>query len=574
MLSRISVSSKVLLLVLVVMGFGLLALPVGWLIVERISHDSVAKLEAVMLDGHRVKLRALSDTQALTIATGLESIDDEEERIEYIRAMCKDAWYQATEDEEKKSGYFFCYTKDGVNVALPPAPEKQGKSLWNVQDQKGTYLIRELSSLAQAGGGFLEYYWEKPPANDVQLKLGYARMIPGSDYWIGTGIYIDDIEVQKADAEGRVAAAVRKYGFFGGLTLAAYLLLFVVPLSLLLVRSIRNPIRSLVERMQDIAEGDGDLTLRVDDSRGDELGELGRWFNTFVGKVHDIVRDVYRSSVEVASAATEIAASSEEMANSLELQSQQVGSINRAVEQMNQSAGLAASKVQVARSEATDAGAVAQEGGGIVRETIAEMQAIEDAVSSSAHSVKELGDRSAEIGRITSVIQDIADQTNLLALNAAIEAARAGEHGRGFAVVADEVRQLADRTTTATREIAESITAIQTETKRAVERMTLGTEQVARGMEQSSRAGESLTQIVSKASAVEQVVTEIASMIEQQAASSSDIVGSTETMRASSMEAYQGSHQAAEAAGLLSEKAEELQRLVSAFKLDLGRTGS
>ena len=214
-----------------------------------------------------------------------------------------------------------------------------------------------------------------------------------------------------------------------------------------------------------------------------------------------------------------------------------------------------------------DAGRVAQEGGEVVTQTIDDMNRISDAVASSAAAITELGERSKQIGEIVKVINDIADQTNLLALNAAIEAARAGEHGRGFAVVADEVRKLADRTTRATEEIAESIKAIQSETDRAVNRMHTGTEQVSRGAEQAGKAGTSLNRIVASADAVREVIQTIAGAMQQQAASSEELSRNIATISSAGEQATQGTHQAAEAASHLSEKAEQLRRLVGRFRI-------
>ena len=330
-----------------------------------------------------------------------------------------------------------------------------------------------------------------------------------------------------------------------------------------LVRSIK----ALVVRLKDIAEGEGDLTQRVDQDRKDELGELGKWFNTFVHKVHGVICEVRDTAHEVAGAATQITASSEEMAQGISEQNQQVTQISAAVEEMSASIIEVARKSGEAADNAKASGEVAQEGGRVVTETIEGMQAISDAVTASAFSVSELGKRGEQIGQIIEVINDIADQTNLLALNAAIEAARAGEHGRGFAVVADEVRKLADRTTKATEEIGESITAIQTETEQAVERMNTGTEQVQVGVEKATRAGQSLDQIVSGAQEVAAMIRSIAAAAEEQSAAGSEVSSGIQSVNAVTSQSAEGASQAAQAAAQLSTKAEYLQAMVSRFKL-------
>jgi methyl-accepting chemotaxis protein len=309
-----------------------------------------------------------------------------------------------------------------------------------------------------------------------------------------------------------------------GLVLAGIAFAVGLAASFWIARSITTPLKALTDRLKDIAQGEGDLTQRVDQDRKDELGELGKWFNTFVAKIHDVVVEVGKAANEVASAATEIAASNEEMA--------------AAVEEMSRQAGEASNK-------ASESGKTAEEGGSVVGETIAGMQAINDSSSKSAASVGDLFKQSEQIGAVISVINDIADQTNLLALNAAIEAARAGEHGRGFAVVADEVRKLAERTTTATEEVSGSIKSIQGKTQEAVEIIKDGQGKAAKGAEHATAAGGHLEQIVGSAKSV-------ASLIEQIAAASHEVGA--------------GVSQSATASTELSNKAEQLRELVGRFK--------
>lgn len=336
-------------------------------------------------------------------------------------------------------------------------------------------------------------------------------------------------------------------------------------LAVIITRSITTPLNRLVSIAHTIA--DGDLTARIEVTAKDEAGQLMAAMKTMSDNLRGIINQVTSTSKSVASAANQLHASAESISSGIEEVAAQSSAVAAAGEEMSATSGDIAQNCQMAAEGAQRASQSATNGAEVVERTVAVMGQIAAKVQESAKTVENLGARSDQIGAIIGTIEDIADQTNLLALNAAIEAARAGEQGRGFAVVADEVRALAERTTRATREIGEMIKSIQQETKNAVAVMGQGVCQVETGSEEAARSGAALQDILEQVNDVAMQVNQIATAAEEQTATTSDISGNMHKITYVVQQTSQGAQESAGAAAQLSSQAEELQQLVRRFRL-------
>jgi methyl-accepting chemotaxis protein len=329
-----------------------------------------------------------------------------------------------------------------------------------------------------------------------------------------------------------------------------------------------SPLHLLALRLQDIAEGEGDLTRRIEVNGKDEIDEVGIWFNVFIGRIEEIVRRVAEHATTLGSAATELAATAQETASQATQQQRQAEQISATMSEISTSVHEISQTTQNAAVDARKAEESAHTGGQTVQSTVTTIQELLESNQATSGKIEDLGRSSDAIGRIINVINEIAGQTNLLALNASIEAARAGEHGRGFAVVAGEVRRLAERTSEATKEIDQTVRAIQVGTGEAVEAMRASMGHVQSGVNSARSAGEALTSIIHGSENMQKMVTQIAAAATEQSYSTQSVSVNVNEIASIIHQTATSSQQAVNACQQLSKLANELTGLVGAFKVN------
>ena len=466
-----------------------------------------------------------------------------------------------------KEGYFFGYDSNTVRLFKANSPEGVGQSFKDNRDPNGVYVNRDLVKVAKDGTHYLQYSSPLPGNTQVLVpKLGYTEYLPKWDMAVGTSVNLDGIEAQVAVVEAKVQDRMEGV-LLSIIGIAAVVLLLIAAAGMLLANTILRPLNLMKANLDDIAAGEGDLTRRLTITSQDELGQLAGSFNRFVDKIHGLVRQITEMTSQLTGLVNQVSDQAQRSDQAMERQRHETDQVATAINEMSAAAQEVAKSAQNAAVAAQQTDEEGQAAKRVVAGSIVKIHALVNDIRSSGVSLDSLQKDVSSIVSVLGVIRSIAEQTNLLALNAAIEAARAGEAGRGFAVVADEVRALASRTQISTQEIQSMIDRLQAGTQSAVEAMRRSSEAGDGTSAQANEAGASLDAMAQLIGTINSMNAQIASAAEEQTAVAEEINRSVHQIAVAVDSVADETQLGAQTSRSLADLGQRLGQLVGQFRI-------
>jgi len=562
-MGNMSLKTKILLLTVIPL---ILATAIIMLVtrvqLQNLGENEIAQIREDMLQAKQETLKNFMDVAVSAVAPIYQNAaaNDQQARQQALDTLRNLSY------GERKDGYIFVYDYDGTALAMRPKPALEGKNMILLSDKNGVRLIAELIAAARQGGGFVTYVWDKPSKGAAVDKLSYAVGFPKWNWMLGTGFYIDDIEDQVAAHRAELDAKIAETMWFI-LLVGLVLIAIVSVLSMMFAKSLMRPLIEVADALQDLGQGEGDLTRRLNVAANDEVGRVARGFNGFADKIHTLVRELKTGIDDLSVSTRRMQVVVDNTHTEVSNQKQETEQVAAAIHEMATAVQQVAGSASHAAGSASSADEAAVEGQRLFSNTISSIHNLSDGVNRAGDVITELDNNAEQIGTVVNVIKEIADQTNLLALNAAIEAARAGEYGRGFSVVADEVRTLANRTQQSTEEIQSMIEKLQQGARSAVGVMDDSRTNTEATVSQASEASASLQSITSSIGNINEMNTQIACAAEEQTSVAEEVSRSihhiAEIAESAAGNADHLSHTATE----MSELERRLTRLVEQFRI-------